>query len=127
MIVQLHLSGTARSGKTSLIRRLLGKKAREIEPSTGVADKAVRVDIVKRSVIVDETVWREIKDLSEESTVILNGMRGEMSKAETVSAEHGYVILPPTVGTGDSQIEDSELLQEERLPYMYKRQKHLQC
>ena len=117
VIVQLHLSGTARSGKTSLIRRLMGKKARETEPSTGVADKAVRVDIVKRSVVVDETIWKEIKDLNEESTFILNGMRSEMSKADTLAAENEYVNLSGAnedTAVGDSEQGTPELQPDER-------------
>ncbi len=97
-IVQLHLSGTARSGKTSLTRRLMGKKARKNEPSTGVADKAVRMDIDKYSIIVDTTdtssIWREIKTTDDESTLILTGMREGMSDADTFVTDHNLMLIP---------------------------------
>lgn len=82
-IIQLHLSGTARSGKTSLARRLMGKNAREDEPSTGVATNVARVDIVKNSVLVEEAEWRVLRDLYEESSVILiNGIGASMSHGD---------------------------------------------
>ena len=106
-IVQLHLSGTARSGKTSLIRRLTGKHARKDEPSTGVADKAVRVDIAKTSMIVENTdnanVWREIRDINEESTLILTSMRENMSKIDTAETEYRYVVVPSLLQSEDSE------------------------
>lgn len=99
-IVQLHLCGTARSGKTSLIRRLMSKKAREHEPSTGVVDKAVRVDIDKSSIVVETThnssVWREIKTTGEESTLLLTGMRENMSEADTFVTEYEFADIPST-------------------------------
>ncbi len=99
-IVQLHLSGTARSGKTSLIRRLMGKKAREIEPSTGVVEKPVRVDIDKSAIIVktdkNSRMWKEIKTTNEESTLLLTGMRESMSETGKFVTDHELTVIPST-------------------------------
>ena len=62
--------GMPRSGKSSLMRRLLGKHLSS-SASTGVAEKVVRVEIRKSTVHVSGLLWCELEDLDDEATLLM--------------------------------------------------------
>ena len=62
--------GMPRSGKSSLMRRLLGKRLSS-STSTGVAEKVVRVEIRKSTVHVSGLLWCELEDLDDEATLLM--------------------------------------------------------
>ena len=62
--------GMPRSGKSSLMRRLLGKRLSS-HASTGVAERVVRVEIRKSTVHVSGLLWCELEDLDDEATLLM--------------------------------------------------------
>ena len=62
--------GMPRSGKSSLMRRLLGNR-RPSCASTGVAERVVRVEIRKSTVHVSGQLWCELEDLDDEATLLM--------------------------------------------------------
>ena len=62
--------GMPRSGKSSLMRRLLGKRLSSCA-STGVAERVVRVEIRKSTVHVSGLLWCELEDLDDEATLLM--------------------------------------------------------
>ena len=94
----------------------MGKKAREDEPSTGVATNVVRVDIVKNVVLVDkEKEWKVLNDINEESSVILNGIRSSMSVCDDdnyIEADRDCSLTHAPTQTPTAQPTDSGLCRE---------------
>ena len=71
IIMQGVFVGFPHSGKTSTKKRLMGKRPNRQQASTGVAEKASRVEIEKTTVQSLSSVnWHEIDDLDEETAVI---------------------------------------------------------
>ena len=62
--------GLPRSGKSSLIRRLLGK-CLSVSTSTGVAEKAIKVEIRKSTAQVSGLLWCELEDLDDEAVLVM--------------------------------------------------------
>ena len=62
--------GLPRSGKSSLIRRLLGKRL-SVSTSTGVAEKAIKVEIRKSTAQVSGLLWCELEDLDDEAILVM--------------------------------------------------------
>ena len=62
--------GLPRSGKSSLIRRLLGKRL-SMSTSTGVAEKAIKVEIRKSTAQVSGLLWCELEDLDDEAILVM--------------------------------------------------------
>ena len=56
--------GPARSGKNSLLERLLGRKPSSASPSTGIAESVIHVKVIQKSATiatdVEETIWSEM-------------------------------------------------------------------
>jgi hypothetical protein len=63
-IVQGVFVGPARSGKNSLMERLLGRMPSSVSPSTGVAESVVQVKVIQKSATfaanVEESIWSEM-------------------------------------------------------------------
>ena len=74
--------GIPRSGKSSLIHRLLGKRI-SVSASTGVADKVVRVEIRKSTVHVSGLCWCELEDIDDEALALMH----DVSKTASVHFE----------------------------------------
>ena len=74
--------GIPRSGKSSLIRRLLGKRL-SMSTSTGVADRVVRVEIRKSTVHVSGLYWCELEDNDDEALALMH----DVSKTASVHFE----------------------------------------
>ena len=81
IIMQGIFFGLPRSGKTSTKRRLLGKRLRMQQPSTGVAEEVSHVEIEKTTVhFVSRLVWNEVTDLSEEAAMAVDVISDHISK-----------------------------------------------
>ena len=65
--------GLPRSGKSSLIQRLLGK-CPSVSCSTGVAEKVVRVEIKKSTAHVSGMLWSELEDLDDEAVLVMHNV-----------------------------------------------------
>ena len=65
--------GLPRSGKSSLIKRLLGKRL-SVSTSTGIAENAVRVDIRKSTAQVSGLLWCELEDLDDEAVLVMHNV-----------------------------------------------------
>ena len=74
--------GIPRSGKSSLIRRLLGKRL-SVSTSTGVADRVVRVELRKSTVHVSGLCWCELEDIDDEALALMH----DVSKTASVHFE----------------------------------------
>ena len=62
--------GLPRSGKSSLIRRLLGKRL-SVSSSTGVAETSIKVEIRKSTAQVSGLLWCELEDLDDEAVLVM--------------------------------------------------------
>ena len=65
--------GIPRSGKSSLIQRLLGKRP-SVSASTGVAERVVRVEIRKSTVHVSGLYWCELEDIDDEALTLMHNV-----------------------------------------------------
>ena len=70
-IMQCVFMGIPRSGKTSLMKRIVGEHLPCISPSTGVADKAVQV-LVRPSAACVGSTWTKLNDNEEAAIVIMD-------------------------------------------------------
>ena len=65
--------GIPRSGKSSLICRLLGKRL-SMSTSTGVADRVVRVELRKLTVHFSGLCWCELEDIDDEALALMHNV-----------------------------------------------------
>ena len=72
--MQATFQGNSRSGKTSLCKVIQGKKADPSEPSTGVMDKPVHIELTQSTVVVDGLIWTPVDGLGEETVVLVQGV-----------------------------------------------------
>ena len=72
--MQATFQGNSRSGKTSLCKVIQGKKADPSEPSTGVMDKPVHIELTQSTVVVDGLTWTPVDGLGEETVVLVQGV-----------------------------------------------------
>jgi len=86
--------GMPRSGKTSLLRRLLRKRLSS-HASTGVAERIVHVEIRKSTVHVSGLVWCELEDLGDEA----------LSLMRDVSKTSPYDITEPFSLSSDAPVD----------------------
>ena len=81
-VMQAVFIGPARSGKSSLKNRLTGKPAQKHTSSTGVADKAVRVEISSSTVQLAGLDWNALEDLDKEAVLLCNDILQEHAEQE---------------------------------------------
>ena len=66
--------GPARSGKNSLMERLLGRMPSSVSPSTGVAESVVQVKVIQKSTTiatnVEESIW-SVMDYDDEAIKLM--------------------------------------------------------
>ena len=74
IIMQATFQGNSRSGKTSLCKVIQGKKADPFEPSTGVMDKPVHIELTQSTVVVNGLTWTPVDDLGVETVVLVQGV-----------------------------------------------------
>ena len=76
-IMQCVFIGIPRSGKSSLMKRMVGEDLPDISPSTGVADKSVQVIVRPSAAAVRESdsTWTKLKDNEEAAIVVMDTSR----------------------------------------------------
>ena len=81
-VMQAVFIGPARSGKSSLKNRLTGKPAQKHTSSTGVADKAVRVEISSSTVQLAGLDWNALEDLDDEAVLLCGDILQEHAEQQ---------------------------------------------
>ena len=90
-IMQCVFVGVPRSGKSSLMKRMVGERPAHSSPSTGVVDKVVQVEIVRSSTSaasVSGSTWVKLSHDDEAVTVVMDTAQshpGEVADNETHS------------------------------------------
>ena len=89
--MQCVFVGVPRSGKSTLMRRMVGERPAHSSPSTGVVDKVVQVEIVRSSTAaasVSGSTWVMLSHDDEAVTVVMDTAQnhsGEVADTETRS------------------------------------------
>ena len=114
--------GPARSGKDTLLKRLLGEKEKlhEKSPSTGVAEKVVQVSVKSRSsdtfaATADNKVWTRLSALDDEAIEMMMHLASkqesvsvvEDSKTNRVDHSSSVTEMEPTVHVGSPNVANS--------------------
>ena len=75
--MQCVFIGIPRSGKSSLMKRIVGESLPDISPSTGIADKAVQVIVRPSAAAVRESdsTWTKLKDNEEAAIIVTDTSR----------------------------------------------------
>ena len=90
-IMQCVFVGPPRSGKSSLMKRIVGERPTPSSPSTGVADKVVQVEIMRSSTAaasVSGSTWVKLSHDDEAVTVVMDTSQshsGQAAHSETHS------------------------------------------
>ena len=90
-VMQCVFVGPPRSGKSSLMKRIMGERPTPSSPSTGVADKVVQVEIVRSSTAaasVSGSTWVKLSHDEEAVTVVMDTAQshsGQAAHSETHS------------------------------------------
>ena len=91
--------GPARSGKSSLIKRLLKKKFLPTSPSTGAADKVIHISVKKSSSIatsVFESTWLHLTYSGEAIRLMMLAVQSQTpTSSDRVSSDHHLENLAP--------------------------------
>jgi len=80
-IMQCVFMGIPRSGKTSLMKRIVGENLPSFSPSTGLADKAVQVLVrpsaayVSKSVNESDSTWTKLNETEEAAIFVMDTSR----------------------------------------------------
>ena len=89
--MQCVFVGVPRSGKSTLMKRMVGERPTHSSPSTGVVDKVVQVEIVRSSTAaasVSGSTWVKLSHGDEAVTVVMDTAQshsGEVADSETHS------------------------------------------
>ena len=89
--MQCVFVGVPRSGKSTLMKRIVGERPAHSSPSTGVVDKVVQVEIVRSSTSaasVSSSTWVKLSHDDEAVTVVMDTVQshsGEVADSETHS------------------------------------------
>ena len=89
--MQCVFVGVPRSGKSSLMKRMVGERPAHSSPSTGVVDKVVQVEIVRSSTAaasVSDSTWVKLNHDDEAVTVVMDTAQshsGEVADSGTRS------------------------------------------
>ena len=89
--MQCVFVGVPRSGKSTLMKRMVGERPTHSSPSTGVVDKVVQVEIVRSSTSaasVSGSTWVKLSHDDEAVTVVMDTAQshsGEVADSETHS------------------------------------------
>ena len=93
-IIPCMFVGPPDMGKTSLMRRLIGKPPLTSLPSTGVADKVIQVEIRRLTVHAVDSVWSEPLTLDDEAIMLL------MNISQSLDS-HSHSNLTPSYSSSD--------------------------
>jgi hypothetical protein len=105
--------GPARSGKNSLMERLLGRMPSSVSPSTGVAESVVQVKVIQKSTTfaanVEESIW-SVMDYDDEAIklMLINNESKDIPIQEDVDVANSGAGLSETrntnLGIGENKI-----------------------
>ena len=98
-IMQCVFVGPPRSGKSSLMKRIVGERPTPTSPSTGVADKVVQVEIVRSSTAaasVSGSTWVKLSHDDEAVTVVMDTAQSYSSQtAHSETHSQASVAVAP--------------------------------
>ena len=123
IIMQGIFFGLPRSGKTSTKRRLVGKRLIAQQPSTGVAEKVLHVEIEKTTVEVSRFLWNEVNDLNEETVMVVDDISDQITKEQNNALDS---VASDTATTPDSLIPERKGVRHtviRRIKAMFERKK----
>jgi len=86
-LIQCVFVGPPRSGKSSLMKRVMGDRPSPSSPSTGVADKVVQVEIVRSSTAVASVSgsrWVKLSHDDEAVTVVMDASQSHSSQTDCI-------------------------------------------
>ena len=125
--MQCVFVGVPRSGKSSLMKRMVGERPAHSSPSTGVVDKVMQVEIVRSSTAaasVSGSTWVKLSHDDEAVTVVMDiaqSHSGEIADTETrsqasvaVAAVHQTEPNSTTSGGRVSEQPQPESVSEDR-------------
>ena len=109
--------GPARSGKNSLMERLLGRMPSSVSPSTGVAESVVQVKVIQKSITiaanVEESIW-SIMDYDDEAIklMLINSESKTRIEVPVLQTEDPVDTLNPN-GSSEASVAivDSDLVE----------------
>ena len=111
--------GLPRSGKTSLLRRLVNKRLSS-HASTGVAERAVHVELRKSTVHVSGLFWCEMEDLGDEAMSLMHDVSktapDDVTEPFPLSADAPVDTQPPSEHLAASSSPDLQSSADPRLP-----------
>ena len=88
--------GPARSGKNSLMERLLGRMPSSVSPSTGVAESVVQVKVIQKSATlaanVEELIW-SVMDYDDEAIKLMLIHTGSQNEVEAPMLQAEGIVL----------------------------------
>ena len=111
--------GPARSGKNSIMERLLGQMPSALSPSTGVAERVVQVKVMQRSTtvaanIIENKIWSPM-DYDDEAvrlTMISTESRSQNVMSDIISeesTEHAETKVIPTDDDKEDTVSEAEV------------------
>ena len=106
-MVCLYNVGPARSGKNSLMERLLGRMPSSVSPSTGVAESVVQVKVVQKSATfaanVEELTWA-VMDYDDEAIklMLINSKSHTNVELPVPQTESAIDIFKPEVSISEA-------------------------
>ena len=128
--MQCVFVGVPRSGKSTLMKRMVGERPAHSSPSTGVVDKVVQVEIVRSSTAaasVSGSTWVKLSHDDEAVTVVVDTAQshsGEVADSEThsqasvaVAAVHQTEPNSTTSGGRVSEQPQPDGVSEDRRPH----------
>ena len=105
--------GPARSGKNSLMERLLGRMPSSVSPSTGVAESVVQVKVIQKSATiaanVGESIW-SVMDYDDEAIklMLINSESQDKVEIPILQTEDPVEVLISEASSHDKLAIDSE-------------------
>ena len=131
--------GPARSGKNSLMERLLGRMPSSVSPSTGVAESVVQVKVIQKSATfaanVEESIW-SVMDYDDEAIKLMLINSESQNKVEipilqteepvdTVNSEDSSQSLETPTSNTDQDKSQCEIIDLESEDEWYEAQSSL--
>lgn len=114
------LSGLPRSGKSSLMTRLLGKFAEAITKSTGVAEEVVQVQIRRSTlcatVLINDLQWLYVDKLDDETLLLLKDIPHSTASTEQYVHEINVQEVHSRTGSSSDITSAEEPIQSDLKP-----------